>query len=323
MIRSNNLNRSLIKKHYHRVIFSILRDNKIVSVSMRKPDYAVRPNIGFKEAAHYTGRHDRPSHYRYNRYMEALRRHVKLGPDMQRVAHVDIGCGAGPFSWAFLDWATNNEIGYDHVDLYGYDHSTAMIELAALVRMRLMQTTPMSNYPSLHYDVNIQDFLRRLKMAWHPNTNYIVTFGHVLAQSYTNSPSSIERDFVRIIENIIRLKGVGARCEIVAVDAKGWSRDFAGGWFWLLKHLAQSYPNLSISRSGNPETSMHAVLTEKHVSYSHDEGPLDYDYPYLPEDYDIYNDIDFPDWRIDLPWDDEELPWKSKLPRKQTDDLLW
>ena len=334
MVDSGNQRSPSVRDHYFRILSEIMRDYKI---EYRDSDYAVGSSIGFREAVQHTDRYlsDRNSyrsHYRYERYIEALRQRVKLN-GMRRVAHIDIGCGAGLFSWVFLDWAVEKGFGYDRIDLYGYDHSSAMIDLATECKYRLTQTIP--NYPSLHYDHNIEDFLRRIKMAWRPDTDYIISFGHVLAQSYIWTRSSI-KDFARIAGLIMQIKSLKAACEIIAVDAKGWAHDFGQGWNLLLRHLTAH----RILRAGTPETSLHTVLTEKtdDIPYWHDryldepEYDLDKEYNlYSPsplyEEYDVYNEdhgpYALPDWRSDTPWDDEELPWESKLPQKQTDDLPW
>lgn len=338
MVRPSNMIRSLIKQRYHHVIYTLMEDHNMTSAPFQKPNYIVSPNAGASEAVHYTGwyvtgRYDKPSHYRYNRYEEALRRHVKSGYGMERVAHVDIGCGAGLFSWAFLDWATEKGIGHDRVDLYGYDHCTAMITLASEIRSRIMQVEPIIfNYPSLH-DHTIANFLRQLKMTWHPNTDYVITFGHVLAQSYmqsyNSSTSSIVNEFARIIAYIMDIKSAEAKCEIVAVDAKGWTDEFARGWNLLLSHLADKYSIRSTSTSGNPETSVFATIEKRDKSYKSYDCDISYwsEYDreiyweslessssYPPGEHDIYDENNQPygifDWSSDIPWyDDDELRW--------------
>ncbi len=238
----------MIKDNYRRIIREIMAQFEIVS--LHRPDHVVRAETALGDALQnidwYVVGEDaistdilyRRPHYRYDRYMEALQQ--KANTNVRRVAHIDIGCGAGLFSWAFLDWATTKRIGYDRIDLYGYDHSPQMIRTAAEARNRLMQIIP--DYPSLHYEYDVGAFLRRLFMTHHPDTDYIVTFGYVLAQTFVWSRSSIE-DFARIIDVIFRLPSSVSMCEMLSVDATGRQdqRNSIEGWNLLLENLQQEH----------------------------------------------------------------------------------
>ena len=98
-----------IKEHYMAAVHQIMDERRLQS---HDPGYEVLPNATFDDVVQYTEWHAAggfqratsvDAYYRYDRYAAAL--NAGLGHDFSgRIAHVDIGCGAGLFSWAFLDW---------------------------------------------------------------------------------------------------------------------------------------------------------------------------------------------------------------------------
>ena len=132
------------------------------------------------------------------------------------------------------DWATSKGVGLEKVDLYGLDHSPAMICLAQEIRTRLMPDIP--KYPKLHYGHNIDLLLQALKNNHQEGTNYIITLGHVLAQTQANIPADIE-SFAHVIVQILKLTDGRSDCYLVAVDARGGYRHFTDGWTSLLNNL--------------------------------------------------------------------------------------
>ena len=146
--------------------------------------YVVPADATFACVLRYTDRYvgqwhdDQPGnspHYRYNHYKNMLN---NLPFSEKRLAQIDIGCGAGLFSWVLLDWFTKHGVGHDQVNLYGFDHSQAMIKLAGMVRDELAQN--MVDYPDLHYFCDIEALLDQLADNRFENRDYIITFGHVL-----------------------------------------------------------------------------------------------------------------------------------------------
>ena len=222
-----------IRDYYVDGIHQIMAEHDIQPVD--SPDHVVLANASFAEVTQHTDwyiyRGDTHQDYRYRRYREIL---GHITPSGRRVAHVDIGCGAGLFSWSFLDWAMENNLAYDRVDLYGFDHSVAMIDLAREMKTQLMQN--IANYPDLHYVDNVDALLRELTEYRREATDYTVTFGHVLVQAHT---SRAILSFVRVIVHIMRLLDAQSNCSLVAVDARGRSHEFLAGWNALLKLLEQ------------------------------------------------------------------------------------
>lgn len=231
-----------VREYYHDAIHSIMSDNKIPRVERGwKPNYIIPQDAGFEWVVQYTEyyigyqtreeRFRRPGnrHFRYDEYRGILNT-VKAGGS--RHIHVDIGCGAGVFSWAFLDWAEDQGINYDHLALYGYDHSQAMIQLAGEIRNRIVQHIP--NYPALQYSSNVDAFLRQLTENLHGDISCIITLGHVLVQAQALEAIQI---FTRIIQHLMNLPN--SAFVLIAVDAWGEQGAFTQGWNLLLCNLAQ------------------------------------------------------------------------------------
>ena len=203
-----------------------------------QPGHVVSKDAGFKEVLQYTdfyvgkGNDTQPNaqpHYRYRRYQELL---SCVEPSGQREAHVDLGCGSGLFSWVFIDWATEKGFELEHVDLYGLDHSLAMICLAREIRTRLLQHIP--SYPELHYSHKLKRLLRRLRDNHQRGTDYTITFGHVLAQSHAADDVN---GFARVIVDILKLTDARSNCMMLAVDARSAGVPFTEGWSSLLESL--------------------------------------------------------------------------------------
>lgn len=186
-----------------------------------RPSFEVPENAGLPDVLHYAdwyiaGRGDREQHHRYSRYLGTLRGYRA---SEKRKVHVDVGCGTGLFSWALLDWATEKEISYNHIKLYGLDRCQAMLDLAEMVKVKLSKR--INAYPDLNYHRNLNDLLQNLSESHEEGTDYIVTFGYVLVQVWEHSRDSIQ-DFARIIAHIAKLPG--ARCSVFEVDAYSGDR---------------------------------------------------------------------------------------------------
>ena len=107
-----------------------------------------------------------------------------------------------------------------------------MIRLAVEIRDRL--TENMSNYPKLHYHHDPDALLEELTEHYQEGTDYTITFGHILAQSHSKSDIA---EFTQIIHHIREMMDSQSHCALIAVDARGWSSDFARGWNSLLNSL--------------------------------------------------------------------------------------
>lgn len=220
---------------YQDAIRQIMADHGIEPLA--NPDHIVGAGADFAEVVRHTHWYvdhgDTQPHYRYRRYLEVLRR---FKPGNRRIAHIDIGCGAGLFSWVFLDWARENGLTYDRVDLYGLDHSPEMINLAQQLRTNLIAVVP--DYPVLRYANEVADLARELNAHHQEGTDYIITFGHVLVQAHSHL------DIWNFVEVIFEAQTLGLpdshpNCIMIAADARNRSAEFSEGWGLLLNCLEE------------------------------------------------------------------------------------
>ena len=240
-----------VKEQYQGIIRDIMKERNIKPLHS-SPTYVVGTNTRFAEAVQHTDRYvgkghdDQPGnspHYRYNRY-EAILRCLPIFE--KRIVHVDIGCGAGLFSWALLDWATKNGVGRDRVEQYGYDHSSSMLKLAAMIRDELTQS--IEDYPDAHDYYDIDPLLEQLSDDRRKDMDYIITFGHVLVQAQSRSAIA---SFTRIIGHVVGLMGPQSKCALVAVDAVRQPILFANGWKSLLHSLERESTRHQLHHDGD------------------------------------------------------------------------
>ena len=198
--------------------------------------YLGRPNTSYKECLLYTQKYATP--YRYLRYMRELRNFTPGGSvDSQAAiteAHVDIGCGAGLFSWVFMDWTARHGLNHTQLQLYGLDHSPQYLRLSRDIRRKVRAVAPY--YPALYYETSIAELCDALRRTHVKGANYTITLGHVLVQAA--SPAAIA-GFAQVISAVLRVVGSRSTCRLTAVDAIRRSVDFARAWRCLLEHMSQ------------------------------------------------------------------------------------
>ena len=223
-----------VRDHYFGVLDAVMGESGI-GPAPEQPGVDILPGTGFMDVVQYTDwycrRRDSRPHYRYDRYLEVLGQSSLTG---QRMAHIDIGCGAGTFGWAFLDWAIGNGFAGDSIDLYGLDHSPAMIDLAEQIWVGLLDYIP--DAPGLHYADKANDLLAKLSADHRPGTNYKITFGHALIQAHMHTPGAI-LNFTQAIKSIVELKDSESLCSLIAVDARGGAAQLARAWDALMDSL--------------------------------------------------------------------------------------
>ena len=230
-----------IKDHYRGVIREIMSERNLQPLQRhQRPGPVVRPHADFDEVLLHTdwfvNTGDDMAHYRYRRYRELLPS-LHTSSSSSKIIHFDIGCGAGLFSWAFLDWATAAGVGFDRVALFGLDHSPAMIQLAEEIRDRLAGRT--SDYPVLQYGDDGDELLRELEQRRNQNTACLITLGHVLAQTYTYTPDDIG-GFAEIVARLRGWMDARRKCALVGADAQSASSQFLQAWDKLLDQLGSA-----------------------------------------------------------------------------------
>ena len=210
--------------------------DKGVKPATVQPDHRLPSDAGLEMVLQYTdwfvaGTGDTEEHFRYSRYSQTLRH---LAPSTRRQVHVDIGCGAGLFSWVFLDGAVAQNVSLERVRLFGLDRNRASLALAKRIREKLLAKVP--SYPKLNYYRKPEILSRELRKRQIKGSDYVITFGHVLVQSH--SPKEIQQ-FSEIIETVVEILERGCSCTLVAVDARREEerRQLSQGWDLLLSRL--------------------------------------------------------------------------------------
>ena len=239
-----------VRDHYQNALQEIVLECGIHRNSIGNPNYHIEEYTTFPEVVRYTeyhigethdqrsyfGRRNEP-HFRYNRYLEGLQAGlIELPRSGRRVSHLDIGCGSGLFSWVLLDWATDNSIELDRIDLYGYDHCPAMISLAERIRDKIWVHIP--EYPSLHYYSAPGELSQRFSEDHQEAADCIITMGYVLVQAHSVHEIQI---FTQIIDNVVKhLDSLGlVNFILIAVDSIRQRDEFNIGWRLLMKELEQ------------------------------------------------------------------------------------
>ncbi len=225
---------------YARAIRRIMAKYGIAGAKER-PSPSVLPNASFADVLQYTDwyateRGNEEEHYRFDRYYKVINESLKPKSARSRWAHIDVGCGAGLFSWAFLDWAARHGIGYSNITLYGYDACPQMIRLARMIRTKLRRNVP--GYPLLHYHHNRSSFIRKLASS-QIDSDSLITFGYVLAGSHETIDI---RSFHRVV--LAALDAVHGRRKVylLSSDARSmWGASRSDeGWDMLLAALRSS-----------------------------------------------------------------------------------
>ena len=172
------------------------------------PDDSLRKIIGYTRQ--YVVKHTEP-HFRYKYYHGALSRaftQLRFDPADLRVVHLDVGCGPGVFSWVMYDHIASQETrGPGQVDYYGYDHSSAMIELAHLFLERF------PDQYEFHGFSDLGEIATALADQNFSNCDVVVTFGYALVQVRDNAAAL--GDFATLIACLFPSHS----CIMVAADA--------------------------------------------------------------------------------------------------------
>ncbi len=224
-----------IRDLYIPAIRAVMADTGIQPAEAQ-PSPAVQPGASLADALQYTDwyateRGNGEEHYRFDRYRRVINRAPINRGD--KWAHIDVGCGAGLFSWAFLDWAANRGVECSNVTLHGYDACAEMIRLAWMLRAKISPDA--SCYPDLHYGDNIDAFIRKLGSK-RIDADCLITFGYVLAGNHNDDDLS---EFMRITVTVVDTTLPGRNVYLLASDATSAQRlgQFEEGWGNLLSAL--------------------------------------------------------------------------------------
>ena len=248
-----------IRNLYVRAIRGIMR-NHGVKEAKKPPSSSVHPKASFADVLRYTDwyatdrgsaakRGNKKEHYRFDRYYNAINK--ALISRAKQWAHIDVGCGAGVFSWAFLDWAAQRGIERSNITLYGYDACPEMIRLARKLRQKMRPR--ISGYPDLHYYATSRAFIPQLT-DHRMDADCLITFGYVLAANHDDKDI---RTYKQIALAVLDGAAPGKKVYLLSSDSVGWAADQANeGWRKLLAALRASGVKArrprSIGYSGDP-----------------------------------------------------------------------
>ena len=155
-----------------------------------------RPDTPLDECLRYTKWHTCDTTHRYDRFKDALRLFDGRDPEEApktsiAEALVDIGCGAGLFSWAFIDWAIRGGLTFTKLRklrLYGLDHCEQYLRLSRDIR-ELVLGSPPDRPPVLHHRTGAPRSERVLSLSSTPT----------ILRRYRTSVRQTEQSGVRTI----------------------------------------------------------------------------------------------------------------------------
>ena len=222
-----------IKEAYVPAIREVMADRGVEGAETWPP-YDVSPDASLADVLQYTDWYvaqGSQEHYRFGRYYDAIEK-SPLDP-ADKWAHIDVGCGAGVFSWAFLDWAAERGIERSGITLYGYDACPEMVRLSWMLRAKLSRAVP--GYPDLRYASDSDVFIRKLE-ASRIDANCLITFGYVLAGNHSDDDIGV---FQRIATTAVDMALPGRSVYLLASDATSGRHlgQFGEGWRKLLSAL--------------------------------------------------------------------------------------
>lgn len=157
------------------------------------------------------------THFRYMRYSRMVDHYFRqhLGGTKERrrplILHVDLGTGPGIFNWVVYDYVQQNWRPGRRPRLaqFGYDRCSAMVELARRIWKRF----------KLNDEVQFLDSrkaLRRAVDAMPEDAYLLITFGHVLIQSYNPTDRSVIGTFAKLCNRLAHGRDT---VDVLAVDA--------------------------------------------------------------------------------------------------------
>ena len=224
-----------IREAYVSAIREVMAERGVEGAETQ-PSPAVPYGASLADALQYTDwyatkRGNEEEHYRFGRYYNAIEK--SLRETGHKWAHIDVGCGAGLFWWAFLDWAAEHGVERSGITLYGYDACREMVRLAWMLRAKLGRTVP--DYPDLRYASDSGLFIR--KLAGGPiDANCLMTFGYVLAGNHSDDDIGV---FQRIAATTVNSVLHGRSVYLLASDATSGKNlgQLEDGWRKLLSAL--------------------------------------------------------------------------------------
>ena len=156
---------------------------------------------------------------RYSRMVDHyFRQHLgeSGGRRRSQIVHVDLGTGPGIFNWVVYDYVQENWKPRSRPRLaqFGYDRCSAMVDLAERIWTRFGLSDEVGYYDS-------PKALRRAVGAMTGDAYLLITFGHVLIQSYNLIDRSAISSFAKLCNRLAHGRDAA---DVLAVDAYAGSR---------------------------------------------------------------------------------------------------
>ena len=125
--------------------------------------------------------------------------------------HVDLGTGPGIFNWVVYDYVQQKWSPKRRPRLaqFGYDRCSAMVELAERIWSRFKLSDEVQYFDS-------RKALRRAVDETPEDSYLLITFGHVLIQSYNLIDRSAISSFAKLCNRLARRRDMA---DVLAVDA--------------------------------------------------------------------------------------------------------
>ena len=207
-----------------RVRYLPVCDRLVRKVGTEHVGYRIPKDATLKQCVGYLSQHivhDR-SHFRYMRYFRMVdhyfRQHLGGSTERRRplVVHVDLGTGPGIFNWVVYDYVQQKWRPERRPRLaqFGYDRCSAMVELAERIWTRFKLSDEVQYFDS-------RKALRTAVGAMPEDAYLLITFGHVLIQSYNPMDQSAISSFAKLCNRLAHGRDTA---DVLAVDAYAGSR---------------------------------------------------------------------------------------------------
>ncbi len=199
-------------------------DRLVQTVGTEDVGHQIPKDATLKQCVGYLNQYivDTRTHFRYMRYSRMVDHYFRqhLGRSKQRrrplIVHVDLGTGPGIFNWVVYDYVQQNwrPERRPRLTQFGYDRCPAMVELAE----RIWTEFKLSD--NVQY-CDSRKALRKAVDATLEDSYLLITFGHVLIQSYNMVDRSTISSFAKLCTQLAHGRDTA---DVLAVDAYAGSR---------------------------------------------------------------------------------------------------
>lgn len=194
-------------------------DRLVQKVGTEHVGHRIRKDATLKQCVGYLNQYivDTRTHFRYMRYFRMVdhyfRQHLGGSKERRRplIVHVDLGTGPGIFNWVVYDYVQQKWRPERRPRLaqFGYDRCSAMVELAERIWTKFNLSDEVQFFDS-------RKALRKAVRAMPEDAYLLITFGHVLIQSYNLIDRSAISSFAKLCNQLAHGRDMA---DVLAVDA--------------------------------------------------------------------------------------------------------